>query len=97
MHGYQLLEEIEEKSCGCHKLEPGSVYTLLRRMEEKGLLESRWEKVEGGPERRVYTVTTDGVEALKRGLSSIVKRKLLFEDLTRFYEEHFGKEEKSEK
>ncbi len=94
MHGYQLLEEIEEKSCGCHKLESGSIYTLLRRMEERGLLESRWEKVEGGPERRVYTVTKNGVEALRRGLSSIVKRKLLFDDLTRFYEEHFGKGEK---
>lgn len=53
MHGYQLLEEIEERSCGCHRLEPGSMYTLLRRMEERGLLESQWEKVEGGPDRRV--------------------------------------------
>jgi len=97
MHGYQLIEEIEEKSYGCHKLEPGSIYTLLRRMEERGLLESRWEKVEGGPERRIYTVTKDGVEVLRRGLSSIVKRKLLFDDLTRFYEEHFGKGERGEK
>jgi hypothetical protein len=39
-HGYQLLNEIEERTCGCHKLEPGSFYTVLRRMEEKGLLTS---------------------------------------------------------
>jgi hypothetical protein len=37
------------------------------------------------------------VEVLRRGLSSIVKRKLLFDDLTRFYEEHFGKGERGEK
>jgi DNA-binding PadR family transcriptional regulator len=89
-HGYQLLEEIEEKSCGCHKLETGSIYTLLRRMEERGLLESKWKKVKGGLDRRVYTVTKDGVDALRGGLGSIVKRKRLFEDLTKFYEEHFG-------
>jgi len=93
MHGYQLLEEIEERSCGCHKLEPGSIYTLLRRMEERGLLESRWEKVEGGPERRVYKLTSKGVEALKTGLSSIVKRRRLFEDLVNFYYENFEKSE----
>ncbi|MEM2106151.1 MAG: PadR family transcriptional regulator [Candidatus Bathyarchaeia archaeon] len=92
MHGYQLLEEIEERSCGCHKLEPGSIYTLLRRMEERGLLESKWEKTEGGPDKRVYKVTKNGVEALRVGLKSIVQRKLLFEDLARFYEENFAKE-----
>jgi DNA-binding PadR family transcriptional regulator len=96
MHGYQLLEEIEEKSCGCHKLEPGSIYTLLRRMEERDMLESKWEKVEGGPDRRIYKVTSKGVEALRRGLASIVKRKMLFDDLARFYKEHFEKEEGGE-
>jgi DNA-binding PadR family transcriptional regulator len=91
MHGYQLLEEIEERSCGCHKLEPGSIYTLLRRMEERGLLESKWEKIEGGPDRRVYKLTDKGVEALKMGLTSIIKRKRLFEDLVNFYHENFEK------
>jgi PadR family transcriptional regulator PadR len=91
MHGYQLLEEIEEKSCGWHRLEPGSIYTLLRRMEDKGLLESEWEKVEGGPDRRVYTLTKKGVEALATGLRSIVRRKLLFDDLANFYKKHFEK------
>ncbi|MCL7400249.1 MAG: PadR family transcriptional regulator [Thaumarchaeota archaeon] len=91
MHGYQLLEEIEERSCGCHRLEPGSIYTLLRRMEERGLLESKWEKAEGGVDRRVYRLTDKGVEALKTGLTSIVKRKRLFEDLINFYYEKFEK------
>ncbi len=97
MHGYQLMEEIVEKSCGCHKIKTGSIYTLLRRMEERGLLESRWEKVEGGPDKRVYTVTGNGVEALRMGLKSIVKRKMLFDDLARFYVEHFENSEGGEK
>lgn len=96
MHGYRLLEEIEQRSCGFHKLESGSVYTLLRRMEERGLLESKWEKVEGGPDKRVYTVTKDGAEALRIGLKSIIKRQALFDDLASFYKEHFEKEEGGE-
>jgi len=89
MHGYQLLEEIEQKSGGFHKLEPGSIYTLLRRMEERGMLESKWEKAEGGPDKRVYTVTKDGAKALKTGLKSIINRQALFDDLARFYRERF--------
>lgn len=92
-YGYQLLEEIEERSCGCHKLEPGSIYTLLRRMENRGLLSSKWEKVESGPDRRIYSVTEKGTEALRVGLKTFVRRKELLDDLIAFYEKHFGKTE----
>jgi DNA-binding PadR family transcriptional regulator len=90
-YGYQLLNEIEERSCGCHKLEPGSIYTVLRRMEEKGLLVSTWERADSGPDRRVYTVTGQGADVLKRGLSTIVRRKQLFDDLIAFYKKRFEK------
>jgi len=96
MHGYQLLEEIEERSNGWYKLEPGSIYTILRRMEERGLLVSKWEEVEGGLDRRVYKLTSEGVEALKMGLTSIIKRKRLFEDLINFYYKNFEKPGKDE-
>jgi DNA-binding PadR family transcriptional regulator len=89
MHGYQLLEEIKKRSCGCHKLESGSIYTILRRMEKGGLLNSKWEKVDGSLERRVYNLTEKGIEALKMGLKSIVKRKMFFNDLIKFYYKNF--------
>ncbi len=93
-YGYQLLEEIEERSCGCHKLEPGSIYTVLRRMEQKELLTSEWEKRDSGPDRRVYTVTEKGVDVLKTGLGTIARRKQLFDDLIGFYERQFQSENK---
>jgi len=65
-------------------------------MEERGLLESQWEKTEGGPDRRVYRLTGKGVEALKMGLASIVRRRQLFEDLVKFYYENFEKPVKEE-
>jgi DNA-binding PadR family transcriptional regulator len=93
-YGYELMETLEEKSCGCHKLETGSIYTLLRRMEHRGLLESEWERAEtSGPERRVYKVTKMGTEALRSGLESIAKRKVMMDDLAEFYKKHFMKRE----
>jgi DNA-binding PadR family transcriptional regulator len=93
MHGYQLMKEIEDRSCGCHKLESGSIYTILRRMEEKGLIESAWVNTESALNRRVYKVTKFGAEALQRGLEMIIRRKTLISDLIAFYGKHF-KEEK---
>lgn len=89
MHGYQLLEEIEERSAGCHRLEPGSIYTILRRMEAGGLLKSRWEKNESGPDRRIYKVTDEGARALQAGLEMMVRRRALTDDLIEFYRKNF--------
>jgi DNA-binding PadR family transcriptional regulator len=89
MHGYQLLEEIEKRSAGCHRLEPGSLYTILRRMEDRGLLKSKWERIETGPDRRVYKVTDDGAKVLEGGLAMVVRRRALMNDLVGFYKKHF--------
>jgi DNA-binding PadR family transcriptional regulator len=62
-------------------------------MEEKGLLSSTWEQVDSGRDRRIYTVTEKGAEVLRRGLSAIVRRKQLFDDLITFYEKRFEKTE----
>ena len=88
-YGYQLIETLEEKSSGLHKVETGSIYTVLRRMERRGLLKSEWEETETRPDRRIYKVTKSGAEALKSGLQTITKRKVLMDDLAKFYEKNF--------
>ena len=94
MHGYQLMEELEERKFVLpRRLESGIIYTALRRMEAHDLLESAWEKVESRVDRRIYTVTEAGVEALKTGLETMVKRKTLMKDLVAFYDKHFQKQE----
>lgn len=89
-YGYELMEKLEEKSSGLHTLETGSIYTVLRRMEHRGLLKSEWEEAEtSGPDRRVYKVTRSGTEALKSGLETVARRKALMEDLAEFYKKNF--------
>ena len=55
-------------------LPSGTVYPVLRRMEEAGLLRSRWEAAETAhaeqrPPRRYYTVTASGAQAVRDALS----------------------------
>jgi PadR family transcriptional regulator PadR len=54
-------------------LQSGSVYPILRRLEDAGLLRSKWEPVraardEQRPPRRYYQVTGAGAEALREAL-----------------------------
>ena len=86
---------LEEKTLGFQRLETGSMYTLLRRMEQRGLLKSEWQHAETtGPDRRVYRVTKSGSEALNSGLRALAKRKALMDDLARFYEKNFKSRER---
>jgi len=70
--------------------EPGALYTMLRRMEKRGLVTSKWEKKEAGADRRVYTLTEDGVRVLKEGLETMKRRRQLMDNLAQFYDVHFA-------
>ncbi len=64
-HGYRLVEILRERSDGAFDLAEGTVYPSLYRLERKGLVASRWEKVHGR-RRRVYRLTGSGTSALVR-------------------------------
>jgi len=89
-HGYQIMDELERITSEKYIPEPGAVYTMLRRMEERGLLVSKWERKESGVDRRVYTLTDAGVKALKEGLEMVKGRRQLMDNLIQFYAAHFG-------
>jgi DNA-binding PadR family transcriptional regulator len=61
-YGYALIEELSRKGLA---IDQGTLYPLLRRLEEQGLLESEW-NVEGSRPRRYYQVSGLGAELLKK-------------------------------
>src|SRR5437762_13105210 len=63
-HGYAVIEEIKRRSGGAFDLPEGTVYPVLHRLEEGGLLSSRWTTAESGRRRRVYATTRRGERAL---------------------------------
>ena len=58
IHGYQILRDLEEQTNYMLIIEEGTLYPLLRKLEEDGLIKSRRE--EGGRRRKYYTLTIYG-------------------------------------
>ena len=60
-YGYSLAQRLAERGLG---IEQGTLYPLLRRLEEQGLLDSEW-SVEGSRPRRYYRLNDAGRETLE--------------------------------
>ena len=63
-HGYAVIEEIRRRSGQAFDLPEGTIYPALHRLEQAGLLSSRWVTAESGRRRRVYALTRQGSRAL---------------------------------
>jgi len=88
LHGYAISQWIAATTDDAFSIQEGALYPALRRLEEKGLLESRWSVTDTGREARFYRLTAAGrqwlqrevrvwaryVEAMSRVLSSISPR-----------------------
>jgi PadR family transcriptional regulator, regulatory protein PadR len=63
-HGYAVIEEIKRRSGGAFDLPEGTIYPVLHRLEQGGLLAGRWVRADSGRRRRVYELTRRGERAL---------------------------------
>lgn len=68
-HGYAVAKVMREAEAVRQLTAHGTLYRALDRMEEAGLLESRWEERSaesaGRPQRRLYRLTAIGEKALQ--------------------------------
>ncbi len=62
MHGYEMIQEIAERSGGAWKPSPGSVYPTLQLLEDEGLIAS---ESEGG--KKLFSLTEAGRAAAEEG------------------------------
>jgi DNA-binding PadR family transcriptional regulator len=58
MHGYQIMDELAERTNGAWRPSPGSIYPTLRRLSDEGLVSSTEQD-----DRRVFQLTDAGREA----------------------------------
>ena len=63
MYGYRIARLLEESSPEL-PMKEGSLYPVLRSLEDNSLLESRVEPSVSGPPRRYYTITEEGRKCL---------------------------------
>jgi PadR family transcriptional regulator, regulatory protein PadR len=68
-HGFGLAQAMREQSGASSLTAHGTLYKALGRLEEFGLLASRWEDAaaaEGRPRRRLYELTGQGVRVAEQ-------------------------------
>jgi PadR family transcriptional regulator, regulatory protein PadR len=69
VHGFGMAKKIADREGSQRLTSHGTLYKALARLEDAGLLSSRWEDHElaeeaGRPRRRLYRVTSSGQTAL---------------------------------
>jgi DNA-binding PadR family transcriptional regulator len=70
-YGFGLARTLRERSGSRSLTAHGTLYKALGRLEQSGLLASRWEEpVEGRPRRRLYELTRDGARAAEPSAST---------------------------
>jgi PadR family transcriptional regulator, regulatory protein PadR len=64
MHGYGIAQRIHEATDDLLKIEDGSLYPALYRMEERGWVKSTWDVSENNRRAKFYKLTTAGRKQL---------------------------------
>lgn len=65
LHGYGIATQIENMSDETLRVEEGSLYPALHRLEETGWIKARWMRTETGRRARMYEVTAAGRKQLE--------------------------------
>lgn len=71
-YGYGIAQAIERKSGGELSVRPESLYPVLHRMENDGLLKAGWVQSEAGRPRKMYSLTSKGRKRWERQRESFL-------------------------
>jgi PadR family transcriptional regulator PadR len=63
-HGYGIAQRLQQVSRDAVRVNQGSLYPALHRLEQKGWLKAVWRQSETGREAKFYTLTRSGQKQL---------------------------------
>ena len=64
MHGYAITSHVQQVSADLLRIEEGSLYPALHRMEQEGWVRAAWGMTEKNRQARFYTLTAAGRKQL---------------------------------
>jgi transcriptional regulator len=76
MHGYGLVQRLEQISGGTFRLNPGTVFPALRRLDTSGFVDGEWVRTDQNRWARIYKVTRAGRRHLDRQMREWEERTL---------------------
>src|ERR1041384_5578701 len=65
LHGYAIITAIKEIAGEILRVEEGSLYPALHRMEEEGMIDAKWITKDTGRRARIYELTPRGRKQLE--------------------------------
>lgn len=65
-HGFGIALHIQQSSSELLRVEEGSLYPALHRLERAGYIEAEWQVTQNGRKARVYRVTKPGRNRMER-------------------------------
>jgi PadR family transcriptional regulator PadR len=66
LHGYAITAHIQQVSDHLLRVEEGSLYPALHRMEQDGWVKAEWGRTERNREARFYAITAKGRKQLQQ-------------------------------
>jgi PadR family transcriptional regulator, regulatory protein PadR len=72
-HGYGITARLRQLSDEVLRVEEGSLYPALYRMEEQGLIESEWRSTENNRKAKFYALTRAGRRAAQAELDGWIR------------------------
>jgi PadR family transcriptional regulator PadR len=91
-YGYELMEKMA--TFGLHAMHARTFYRTLRQMEKDGMVSSCWDTSEGGPARRMYSITEAGEAYLKYWAESLNQYQKMMDTFFRLYTGRSKQEDK---
>jgi len=65
LHGFGITIRIEQMSRGVFRVNPGTLFPSLKRLERDGLVASEWRTTENNRRAKYYALTSSGRRQLK--------------------------------
>jgi len=70
MHGFAVAKRVEQVSEDLLRVEHGSLYPALYRLEEQGFISAFWDVTENNRKAKYYKLTRSGQKQLERELEN---------------------------
>jgi transcriptional regulator len=66
LHGYAVAARLEQVSSGAVRLNMGTLYPSLMRLEQRGFVRGKWDVTENNRKARFYSITAGGKRQLAK-------------------------------
>ncbi|MFW6275808.1 MAG: PadR family transcriptional regulator [bacterium] len=80
-YGYEIVQIVKEQTKGKVTWKEASIYPVLKKLEENGMIKSYWKVNKGERPRKYYTLLSDGLKQLEHNRNEWEMMNVVFQNL----------------